>query len=181
MKNLLIAVIVLIAFSSCSNYYKAVLAPQTANADTITDLKMKEKYFILRNGSEAFAMKNISISTNRKNLQCNLETLPLEHKLHLTKGSKGKMEYSKPTKISNNDEDESAVLNEVHVYIAPGDNTVIGPYSIALDKVQKIEVLEKDKQKTSKSNALAIGISVGTVAILGGLIVAIISVGNIFY
>jgi len=50
MKKLLIAIIVLGSFSSCSNYYKAVLAPQPANADSIADLKMKEKYFILRNG-----------------------------------------------------------------------------------------------------------------------------------
>ncbi len=68
MKKLLIAIIVIGSFASCSNYYKVLLAPQPANAISITDLKKNNRYFILRNGNEAFAMNNVSISTDQKNL-----------------------------------------------------------------------------------------------------------------
>jgi hypothetical protein len=162
MKKLLIAIIVLGSFASCSNYYKAVLAPQPANADSITNLKMKEKYFILRNGSEAFAMKNISISADRKNLQCSLETLPHEHMVHLNKGEKSKMEYNKP----GNTGDESAVLNEVHLYISPDSNIVAGPYILALDKVKKTEIIETDKIKTKRSHTIGTAVGVSSVVIV---------------
>jgi hypothetical protein len=154
----LIAIIVLGSCSSCSNYYKAVLAPQPANADSITDLKMKNRYFILRNGSEAFAMKNISISSDRKDLQCNLETVPFDHTLHLNRTEKSKLTYNKPGKA----EDESPVLDEVHLYISPDSNIVASPYTLALGRIKKTEVLEEDKVKTKHNHRVElVGISSG--------------------
>ena len=177
MKKLLIAIIVLGSFSSCSNYYKAVLVPQPANADSIGNLKKTNRYFILRNGSEAFVMTNISISTDNKNLQCNLETLPFEHRLHLTNGRNGKMKYNKKNNIT--DENETAVLNEVHIYLTPDGNIAPGPYTLALDKVKKTEIIEKDKIKTKHSYAMGTAVGISTAVVGIGVIVALMAASGV--
>lgn len=44
------------------------------------------------------------------------------------------------------------VLNEVHFHIQPDNTAVIGSYTLQLDKIQKIEVIEKDKKRTTNSH-----------------------------
>ena len=66
-----------------------------------------------------------------------------------------------------------SVLNEVHMYIA--NDTLInkGSYTLSLDQIQKIEVIEKDKKRTTNSYVLgAIGATVGTI-VLAAVIVAL--------
>jgi hypothetical protein len=171
MKKLFFPLLALIVFSSCSNYYKAITTSEPANAANIADLKAKNRYFILRDGSQAFSMANISFSDDRKTLQCDLAILPSEHKLHLTNGRDGKMKYRKPT---NTEEDETAVLNEVHIYITPDEHIANGPYTLGLNKVLKTEVIEKDKIKTRKSHAVGIIIAISGVGVFVGGIAAII-------
>lgn len=176
MKNLFIIIIVTLLLSSCSNYYKASLAgPATSTG--IEDLKKNNRFFILRYGTEVFAMNNISFSADNKIMQCRLDSLPpYEHRLHLTKGQNGKMKYKKA-----GEEDESAVLNEVHVYV---DNTGIiatGSYTLPVDRIKKIEVLEKDISKTAKSKALGVVLGVsGSLVVLIGIGAAIASSITIF-
>jgi hypothetical protein len=173
MKKLMAIAIALITLCSCSNYYKAVTTNNPITTASIEDLKMKDKYFILRDGNKAFAMKSISLSADQKNLHCTLDSLPDEHKLHLTKGRNGKMKYKKAT--GGDSEDESILLNEVHVYIVPDSAAVTGPYTIVQEKLLKIEALEADKKKTNQSAALGIGITVtAIVLVLGaaGLLIA---------
>lgn len=176
MKKLFSAFVALCLFASCSNYYKAVLAPQPVNTTSITDLQKENRFFILRNGKEAYAMKNISTRAGQDNIQCDLETLPLEHRLHLTNGRYGKMKYRKPT---NTDEDETAVLNEVHIYITPGSKTEARNYTLAFDNIQKAEIIEKDKIKTRKSHALGTVITIVPSAIFVGLIIAVSAVNSL--
>ena len=166
MKKIFLAAAVLFVFSSCSNYYKAITASTPPSAANIEDLSMKKKYFILRNGNGEFAMKDISLTADQSAIQCTLENLPDEHKLHLTKGERGKMIYRNATSQI----DETVVLNEVHVYIFPDAGIVPGNYTIALNQVQKIEVIEKDKEKTKKSHLIGgIGIPLGTILVVGGI------------
>ena len=87
----LVIVALQILFSQCHNYYKAV----PAKTSSVDSLKAKSRYFVLRNGSTAFAMTNVTLSADKKSLTCNLENLPADHQLHLTKGLKGKMKYKK--------------------------------------------------------------------------------------
>jgi hypothetical protein len=133
---------------------------------------MKNRYFILRNGSKAFAMKDISISNDRKNLQCNLETVSFDHTLHLNRNGKSKLTYNRPGKT----EDESPVLDEVHLYISPDSNIVAGPYTLALAQVKKTEVLEDDKLKTKQNHrvgtVVGISVAVGGVALILALVAA---------
>ena len=167
MKSLLITIIAISLLSSCSNYYKAALGSKPATASSIENLKTEKKYFILRDGNQAFAMNGITFSSDQKNLQCTLGDLPIEHKLHLT--SK-KMKYNK---TNFTDEDQTPVLNEVHLYINSNGNTVAGAYTLPLDRVDKIEILEKDKAKTRASYGTGVAIGVGGAALLVGGIIAI--------
>ncbi len=171
MKKLLIAIAVIVSVSSCSNYYKVITATEPTKAAGYSDFKDISKYYILRNGSEAFAMKNIAVSSDRKNVQCTLEILPIEHQLYIKNGTGGKMKYQIK---SDSTEDETVVLNEVHIYLIPGIKTETGPYILALENVQKGEIIEKDKIKTKKSHKTGtiIGVSLAAVG-AAGIIIAI--------
>ncbi len=137
-----LAVIMLqVLFSQCHNFYKAVPA-QTSAVDS---LKAKGRYFVLRNGNSAYAMTNVTLSADKKTLTCNLEALPADHQLHLIKGRRGKMQYKR------NEPDNFSVLNEVHFYIQHDNSAATGEYTLALNKVEKIEIIEKDKGRTTGS------------------------------
>jgi hypothetical protein len=175
MKKLLIAIFVLGACSSCSNYYQAITASEPTKTASFNDFQDTKKYYILRNGNDALAMKNISISSDRKKVQCTLEELPFEHKLYVTKGTDGKMKYKTKNYA---DEDETGILNEVHIYITPGSITKTGAYTLTLDDIQKAEVIEKNKIKTRNSHAMGTGIAIGGTVLVLGVIVAAIAASN---
>jgi hypothetical protein len=112
--------------------------------------------FFLRNGKDAFSMKNITFSPDHKTLRCDLDTVSPRHSLHFSKGSKGKRRYKKS---------RPDVLDEVHLYTASSATAIVGEaYNLPLDQVQKIEIIEKDKRRTTISHALggvAIGMGIG--------------------
>jgi hypothetical protein len=152
-----------VLFSQCHNYYKAV----PTNSAAVDSLKAKGRYFVLRNGSSAFVMNNVVLSSDRKSVSCNLENLPADHQLHLTKGLKGKMKYKK------NEPDNFSVLNEVHFYIQHDNTAAPGEYTLALDKVEKIEIIEKDKGRTTGSYIIgAVGYTFAGLAVAAIIIAA---------
>ena len=162
----LITLAVLFFFSGCHNYYKAT--PATATAAAADSLKLQNRYFVLRNGSQSYYMNNIVLSEDKKTLSCNLEMLPINHQFHLVKGRRGKMEYRK------NDPNDLTVLNEVHFYTNPDKNAAIGNYTLQLDKVEKIEVIEKDKGRTTGSYIIgAVGYTVGALAVVAIIVAAL--------
>lgn len=170
-KNHLQAFLVLLVFqvlfSQCHNYYKAVSPNSASNAVAIDSLKLQNRYFILRNGSLSYSMTNIVVSEDKKSLTCNLEILAFNHQLHLVKGRKGKMRYKK------NEPQDQTVLSEVHFYIPTDNSTAIGKYTLPLDKVEKIEVIEKDKGRTTGSYIIgAVGYTLGAVAVVAIIAIA---------
>ncbi len=169
-----ISAMVLVAaiFVACKTYYKANYIGPSSSVKAVDSLKKNNRYFILRNGDEAFYIKNIELSTDQKTAQCTLDLLPLKHQLHLSKGRDGRMWYS--TKDSLYKE----VINEVHYYM-PKDNTaVIGNYTLQLDKVNKIEVLEHDKKRTKSSYITGAFIATGGILVIVVIIAAITFNGN---
>lgn len=163
-----IALIFATALPSCHNFYKAttpVYKNEVEKASRVDSLSQKTtRYFILRNGSEAFHMKYPKLSADQKTLECTLDTISLYHQLHLSNGRGGKMKYKSA---------ELAVLNEVHFYITNDNTTAYGKYIMDLSKVQKIEILEKDKKRTTDSYVLgAIGYTLGTMLVAGIIIMA---------
>jgi hypothetical protein len=165
-----VAVFFILSFFSCKNYYKAIRPSynnETEKAKIVDSLRLSSRSFILRNGAEAFYMKTPILSADQKTLVCNLEELSSFNKLHLTSGRKGNMQYIK------NDKNDLAVLNEVHLYINPDTAAVLGRYTLSLDKVQKIEVIEKDRKRTTNSYVIgAIGISLSALAVATIIILA---------
>ena len=93
LSRVFVFIIILLAFAGCQTYYKATRASGTATDNSIDSLKNQNRYFVLRTGSEAYYMKNMVLSADRKTLNCNLDSLPPEHKLHLVNGRKAKMQY----------------------------------------------------------------------------------------
>ena len=160
--GLLIIPAMLLVFAGCSHYYKATTGNLKANTDKSLDsLKNENRYFILRTPGQAWYMRNIVLSEDRKTLTCNLDTLPPEHKLHLDRG-KGKMKYK-----------EAFVLNEVHMYIADDSLLSKGNFTLTLDHINKIEVIEKDRKRTTNSYVIgALGFTIGAIAVAGIIIAA---------
>ena len=156
--------------AGCHNYYKATqkgTGTYTEKAEVADSLKIQNRYFILRNGSQSYYMSNIVLSEDKKTLHSTLETLPANHQFHLVKGRRGKMQYKK------NDPDDLTVLSEVHFYIEPDNTAAIGKYALQLEKVQKIEIIEKDKGRTTSSYVIgAIGYTLGAVAIVAVIAIA---------
>lgn len=160
----------LFLFTECHNYYKATALKKNTTSDyagAIDSLKLTNRYFVLRNGNESYYMKNTVLSPDQKNLTCTLEELSSFNKFHLLNGGKGKMQYKRT------DQNQLAVLNEVHFYITPDNAAAFGQYTLPLDKVQKIEVIEKDKKRTTNSYVIgAVGYTLGAVAVVAIIIAA---------
>ena len=156
--------------SGCNHYYKATSTPLKSDAEKaakIDSLRLTNRYFILRSGSEAFYMSHPILSADQKTLECNLETLSSFNKLHLGNGRNGNMRYKKGTP------EDLSVLNEVHFFILPDNTAAVGKYTLALDKVQKIEVIEKDKKRTTNSYVLgSIGFTLGALAVVAIIVAA---------
>ena len=167
---LLVLPVIFIIIQACHTFYKAAPA-RTGSAEVTyssTDsLKKLNRYFVLRNGDEAFYMKSIVLSADQQTAQCDLETLPADHMLHLNNGRRGKMMYRKT------EPEDKGVVNEVHFYIAKDNAAAPGNYTLQLDKVNKIEVLEFDKKRTTNSYVIgAIGYTIGAIAVVAIIIAA---------
>lgn len=156
-------------FISCHNFYKATKTPAATaseKATVIDSLHLQNRYFVLRSGSQAYAMTNVSLSSDQQMLNATLDVLPENHQFHLVKGRKGKMQYKK------SDASELMVLSEVHFFIPPDTSVALGKYVLDLNKVQKLEIIEKDKKRTTNSYVIGtIGYTVG-VFVLVSIIVA---------
>ncbi|MDP4264728.1 MAG: hypothetical protein Q8941_19530 [Bacteroidota bacterium] len=164
-----IVLLSLLLVTACHNYYKATQTPvgsASQKATVMDSLKLQNRYFVLRSGENAYYMNNISLSADQSTLTATLDTLAAGHRLHLTNGRKGKMMYKK-------NRPEAIVISEVHLYIPEDPSLKPGPYTLGLDKVQKIEVLEKDKAKTTSSYVIgAIGYTLGSMVVVGIIILA---------
>ena len=160
---------------SCSDYYKAVSTPLKNNAQkaaALDSLKQANRSFILRNGANAFYVSSPVPDAVQNKMGCTLDTLFNFNKLHLTKGRGGKMCYKKTNPA------DLSVLNEVHIYIEPDDKIVLGKNNILLDKIQKIEVIEKDKRRTTGSYLLGgIGITAGIIVIVAAIFASTFNFG----
>ncbi len=168
--RLLLAACTVVFLAACHNYYKATQKPTgngSQKSSTIDSLKLQNRYFILRNGSQSYYMSNIVLSEDKKTLTSSLEMLPANHQFHLVKGRKGKMQYQK------NNPENLTVLNEVHFYIESDNTAAVGPYTLQLDKVEKIEVIEKDKKRTTSSYVIGtLGYTVGALVVVAIIIAA---------
>ena len=146
--------------SSCTRYYKP--AKETADIAKVESLQKKEKYFILREKDTAFHMSELALAPDGKRLRFQLDTLPKNHSLYLTRGRNGKMVYRKKFY-------DEVVLDEVHVFIdsslSLSNNDAI---TLPLDQIQRMEIIKRNKGKTTASYILGgLGIATGAVGVIG--------------
>lgn len=160
-KHYLAGVIMLLVLLSCKSFYKASTINTSANkTQSIDSLQSLNRYFILRSGGMAYYLKGMQLSEDRRTVTATLDTLPPQHQMYLTKSRNGKMQYQK------SNPDDLAVLSEVHLYV-PVVSTVVGEtVTLPLDQVQKIEVIEHDKKRTTNSYVIgALGTALGAFAV----------------
>lgn len=161
MKNTIIILLIIILLTSCSNYYKVITINKSAASDVTTTLNLSNKFFILHNDSAVFSMENISLQDNNSKIKCTLSSLPDNHKLHMPRWGNKKLKYQN----GKNEYDESGILNEVHLFLSSKIIFEVGINEITVDKVTKIEIIEKDKLKTRRSR------------VKGGIITAVATIG----
>jgi hypothetical protein len=151
------------------HYYKVAKSPVIATPDDIVVLQNENRYFVLRSATNALYMRDLTLSGDRKTLKFRLDTLPPEHKLHLKKGHRrGNLQYL-------NRPPEKLVLSEVHLYIPEDTITTTGSYTLAIDKVQKIEVIQKDAGRTAGNYVLSSFAIIGTAFAIALIIAALSS------
>lgn len=66
-----------------------------------------------------------------------------------------------------NDPGDLKVFNEVHIYIAPDTTITTGDYALRLSDITKIELIRKDKARTTRSHVA------GTIGIIGAFALVI--------
>lgn len=156
--------------TGCHNYYQALrvnTADKTQAIQTIDSLKLQNRFFILRSGYTSYYMKDLKINPERTTLTCTLDTLPYWH--HFLKYNK----YIEKQRYTKKDTFTASILNEVHLYI-PADHTIItGKYLLTLNDVQKIEIIQKDKKRTTNSYVLGtLGYTIATAALVAAIVLA---------
>ena len=153
-----LAFALLFLIAGCHNYYMA--SPINKNYDAakaIDSLKLQDKYFILRNGDRVFHMQNISMSDDNKTLNATLEKVSPDQQMYIYKDRNEKMIYRK------NDPGDLKVFNEAHIFITPDTTITTGDYSLQLNDIKKIELITKNKAKSTTSH------------IVGGIVIAAVS------
>ena len=140
------------------HYYKTAQPAPSSTEQYISTPQYQNRYFILHNGSEVYHMSNVTISEDKKLITCQLDTLEESHLLYLNRGRDGNMQYkaNKP---------EAVVLNEVHLYIPVDtiDKSQLA-YTLPIDKIKKVEVVQKNKGRTIGSYVLGV---VGITTVIG--------------
>ena len=164
--TIIAALLLLVTPTSCfRHYYKIAKQPINASPETIDSLEKESRYFILRSGDYAWHMKNITVSNDQKTIHCELADLPFAHQLHMKKGEHHENFQYRPSQPTR------AVLEEVHFFIAPEPLAKDGLFTLPLDKIQRIEVIQNDVGRTITSHLLG---SVGVVgAIAAGALVIV--------
>ncbi len=108
-------------------------------------------------------MSDVTLSSDQTFLTTILDSLPLAHRLHLRNGIRGRNRYIKAYELD--------ILTEVHLFIPGEDSIRTGTYTLLLDKVQKIEVIEKDKGRTTKSHIIGgVGYTLGALVVVGVIV-----------
>jgi hypothetical protein len=161
---------VILFVMACKTFYKTKTintgSSSTLAAKNVDSLQKTNRYFILRNGDNAYYIKNIQLSADQKTANCVLDSLSVYNRLHLAWPA-NRFQYKPKDAFSN------GVINEVHFYIEEDKTAQLGNYTLSLDKVKKIEILEHDKKRTTNSHvAGTVGTVVGVAAVVGLIILA---------
>jgi hypothetical protein len=146
------------------NYYKPIpksvsTAPDTKSAQLDS---LIQKTFIIHSSQGIFLMQNMHINKENKEVTATLDVVPPQNLTYIN-DEKGKFNYSSKT---------PDVLHEVHLYSDLDQNIQVGDQVvIPVEKINKIELIERDKQRSTGNTVLAVfGITIGTLAVITAII-----------
>jgi hypothetical protein len=163
--------ILAITGSSCSGYFKPVVAKTNAIEESrnIIISNAATKYFILRPGINYYAIKNISIDSAANTLNGTLTNIDDQHYKYVNATDRDQFKYYSSGKKHN----EIKLLNEIHIYTkntTPVD--LAKPFVLPLNDVDKIEFIEHDTKRTNTQR------TVTTVALAASVCLATLIVVN---
>lgn len=157
-------------FMGCNRYFKPVIlntpTPETKQV-SLKKLSTENKFFIIRKKDQSYAMKNIVLDESNMAINASLTEIPNGHHLYADA-------IEEKYKIPKKGKPEDALLQEVHLFVS--DTTpldITHPFVLPLSAVEKIEVIENDKKRTTSSYVWgAVGITLG--AALAVVLIAVI-------
>jgi hypothetical protein len=146
--QLLSALTLCILIITACNYYKVIKLENesaTATYSSLDSLQKLKRHFILRSGNNSFYLRNLKLNADNRTASCVLDTLPPVHRFYVNQSNATNRRYKPSTDY------EGAVVNEVHFY--SNDKTIAstGPYTLDLSQIQKIEVIQHDRKRTTNS------------------------------
>jgi hypothetical protein len=147
----------------CTRYYKPVQVNTDSKeaSSNVIAANAPNKYFIIHQGINTYSLNNITVDNIAMTMNGTLSEVDDSH-LQYIKAKGNKYRY-----IQKNEGDVKNVLNEVHIYTkntSPLDITKA--FSLPLDQIEKIEVIEHDKSRTTTSYVLGgVGITLGVIAV----------------
>lgn len=154
------------------NYYKIISFKKDQDLPTyssIDSLQKLKRYFVLRSGDSAFYMNDLKLNHDQTKLSCTLEPISDNHLYYLNSVSNNRKRYSKSDRLQKD------IVNEVHFYTMKDIEVAKGPFSMELSQIQKIEVIQHDKRRTTNSYVIAVAGTVAGLALVG-TVAAIIAI-----
>ena len=146
------------------NYYKPIPKSVSAIPETKTSQldSLIQKTFIVHSSQGIFLMRDMQINKESKELTATLDVVPPQNRTYIN-DEKGKFNYSPKA---------PDVLHEVHLYADLDQNIQVGDQVvIPVEKIKKIELIERDKQRSTGNTVLAVfGITIGTLAVITTII-----------
>ncbi len=155
-------------FLGCHRFYKPVVinAPTVETKHTtLKRLSTEDKYFILRQGYNSYSLNNLVLDETNMSLTATIGKIEPAHQLYVDKDDNTRYIFKKR-------KGQDAVLKEVHLFTS--DTTDINystSYTIALADLQKIEVIEFNKQRTTSSYVW------GTISTVLGVALVVLIIG----
>ena len=154
--SILFIILSVLVLHSCNTYYMS----RTTSLESVDSLSKTSRIFILRSGSQSWLINHLVITPDKTAANCQLDLVPSDHMHHLSNTHRSHFQYNKSSL------NERAVTNEVHLFTAPDTSAKPGPYKLSLGSINRIEILEHDKKRTTISHVRgAIAITAGTAAV----------------
>lgn len=159
-----ISIILFLAFlnmlGGCHYYYK-VATPEVPIPEAVQNQRDAGKFIILHYGNEAWNFYGINVE--EESVFGNI--LPLQgHEYYKTTDPERGNRYKVRKSI---EEDESEVLNEVHIYVSQYDTVNASKISIPLENIEKIEIYDRAVSSTVASWFFGVaGVTLAALAVI---------------
>ncbi len=148
----------LLSMTGGCSYFK-VVRPSEQPRDVITRIQDQQKFIILHLDDKAWQLSDIIV--NDESITGSISVVA-GHERYKTVKPENSNRYHK-----NRMNDESYILNEVHIYITEYSDAGKGRISIPASAIKKIEIYDKDKGATAASWAFsAVGVAAGAFAVV---------------